>query len=202
MTGPRSLLGASSVLVLALALTACAYFQSEPMGPRPHYSQDQPASAAPPVAAIPATISADELVGRWGLASYHKPEDRARTEQAARNQCRQPYVISKGPTGGVMMHLADAPEPTELRLKGAPGGRNYIGPDGPAGDKQDREIVAFEGRVMLLRWVDPEVAGRYGTMVYVRCGPAGTGPKVASKPQKRKRAPGPEPEPEEAPPSR
>lgn len=202
MIGSRLFFGVGGVLAAALALAACASFQPEPMGPRPSYSQDEPAGAPPPVPALPATISADEVVGRWGLASYHKPEDRARTEQAARNQCRQPYVITKGPTGGVMMHLADAPEPTELRLKGAPGGRNFIGPDGPAGDKQDREIIAFEGRVMLLRWVDPEVAGRYGTMVYVRCGPAGTGPKVASKAQKRKRAPGTEPDLDEVPPSR
>ncbi len=27
---------------------------------------------------------------------------------------------------------------------------------------------------MVLRWMDPEVAGRYGTGVYVRCAPEGT----------------------------
>ena len=26
---------------------------------------------------------------------------------------------------------------------------------------------------MVLRWMDPEVAGRYGTGVYVRCAPEG-----------------------------
>jgi hypothetical protein len=35
----------------------------------------------------------------------------------------------------------------------------------------DREILSFDGRVLVLKWVDPEVAGRYGTMVLVRCGP-------------------------------
>src|SRR5262245_60728662 len=29
---------------------------------------------------MPATIRADEIVGRWGLASYQNPNDRARTE--------------------------------------------------------------------------------------------------------------------------
>ena len=38
-------------------------------------------------------------VGRWGLAAYHKDEDRGRTEAAAANQCKQPYVITLGPTG-------------------------------------------------------------------------------------------------------
>jgi hypothetical protein len=27
--------------------------------------------------------------------------------------------------------------------------------------------------VLTLRWIDPEVQGRYGTMVYVRCAPEG-----------------------------
>ena len=120
---------------------------------------------------LPPSLPAAELVGRWGLAAYHKEEDRARIEAAAANQCKQPYVITMGPTGGVMMHLADQATPTELRVKGAPGGKNYIGPpDEPPGSTQDREVVRFDGRMLILRWMDPEVQGRYGTMVYVRCG--------------------------------
>ncbi len=45
-------------------------------------------------APLPASIPAQDLVGRWGLAAYHKDEDRARTEAAARGQCSQPYNIS------------------------------------------------------------------------------------------------------------
>ena len=72
------------------------------------------------------------------------------------------------------MHLADQAQAQELRLKGAPGGKTYVGPDGdPPGSAQDREVVAFDGRMLILRWMDPEVQGRYGTMVYVRCGPEG-----------------------------
>ncbi|MEZ5765122.1 MAG: hypothetical protein R3D69_13295 [Xanthobacteraceae bacterium] len=125
----------------------------------------------PPAAELPASIRADEIVGRWGLAAYHKPEDRARTEAAARNQCRQPYVINAGATGGVIMHLADEAQPQELRLKGGPGGKNYIGPPGPGGGEQDREIISFDGRVMQTRFVDRDANNRYGTMVYVRCAP-------------------------------
>jgi hypothetical protein len=44
-------------------------------------------------------------------------------------------------------------------------------------------VVAFDGRVLILKWVDPEVAGRYGTMLLVRCGAPG-GPKVAAKKKK------------------
>ena len=80
---------------------------------------------------MPATIRADEIVGRWGLASFQNPNDRARTEAAARGQCKQPYVISAGTSGGVIMHLADQATPQELRLKGSPSGKNYIGPAGP-----------------------------------------------------------------------
>ena len=128
---------------------------------------------APAVTAAPPApgIAPEDLVGRWGLASYHKEADRSRTITAARAQCNHPYTIARGPSGGVMLHLPDAKQPTELRTKGAPDGRRYIGPEGPAGDPGDREIVSFDGRVLMMNWIDPEVAGRYGTMVYVRCAP-------------------------------
>jgi len=131
-------------------------------------------SAAPEPAAVPempATIRPDEIVGRWGLASYQNPNDRARTEAAARSQCKQPYVIGAGTTGGVIMHLADQATPQELRLKGSPSGKNYIGPPGPTPGEQDREIVSFDGRVLITRFTDKDAATRYGNMVYVRCAP-------------------------------
>jgi hypothetical protein len=80
-------------------------------------------------------------------------------------------VIGSGTTGGVIMHLADQATPQELRLKGSPSGKNYIGPPGPAGGEQDREIVSFDGRVLVTRFIDPDAATRYGNMVYVRCAP-------------------------------
>ena len=46
--------------------------------------------------------------------------------------------------------------------------------------------MSFDGRVLILRWMDPEVQGRYGTMVYVRCGPEG-----AKRPAKPKAKPKP-----------
>ena len=119
----------------------------------------------------PPRIRADEIVGRWGLASYQNPNDRARTEAAARGQCKQPYVITAGTSGGVVMHLADQATPQELRLKGSPSGKNYIGPAGPTPGEQDREIVSFDGRVLVTRFVDKDAAVRYGNMVYVRCAP-------------------------------
>jgi hypothetical protein len=150
------LLGAS-----AIALSACAS-----QGPGP--------SAMTPAAApeVPPAIKPQEITGRWGLAAFHKPDDRPRTEAAARSGCKQPYVIGMGPGGGVMMHMPDSAQPTELRMKGAPGNRTFIGPPTePAGGPQDREITSFDGRVMTVRFLDPEVAGRYGTQVYVRCAP-------------------------------
>ena len=132
-----------------------------------------PSSAPEPeiVPEVPATIRADEIVGRWGLASFQNPNDRARTEAAAKGQCKQPYVIGAGATGGVVMHQADQATPQELRLKGSPSGKNYIGPPGPAGGDQDREIVSFDGRVLITRFIEKDAAVRYGNMVYVRCAP-------------------------------
>jgi len=151
---------------------------------------DQP--AAPAIGpALPPAFPPQDIVGRWGLAAYHKQEDRARTEAAARGQCNQPYVITVGPSGGVMMHLADQATPTELRLGGGPGGKTYIGPaDGEVGGSQDREVVLFDGRILILRWMDSEVQGRYGTMVYVRCGAEGAA-RTAAKPKPRTAPPRP-----------
>jgi hypothetical protein len=94
-------------------------------------------------------------------------------------------VINAGPTGGVMMYLADQSELRELRLKGGPGNRNFIGPQGePAGGPQDREIVSFDGRIMILRFTNAEIDSRYGTGVYVRCAPTAGG--VAEGKKKKK----------------
>jgi len=149
------------LLVLALAaLPACSTTGPQSQAP-----------AAPPEPEMPAKVRPSEIVGRWGYAAYHKPEDRARTEANARGQCKQPYVIGQGPTGGVMMYLADSSQLQELRLKGSQSGKDYIGPPGDTPGSQDREIVTFDGRVLVLKFVDPEVDGRYGTGVYVRCAP-------------------------------
>ena len=161
--------GLMAALVLGLlsfGLAGCATTSPQP----------PPPPAAPEVTpTLPPSFPPQDLVGSWGLAAYHKPEDRDRTEKAAVNQCRQPYVITLGPTGGVMMHLADQATPSELRVKGAPGNKDYIGPAGdPPGSIQDRLVEHFDGRILILRWMDPEVQGRYGTMVYVRCAAHGS----------------------------
>ncbi len=135
-------------------------------------SSSQPVATEPGVEPeIPGSIRPDELVGRWGLASFHKAEDQKRTEVAAQGQCKQPYVINPGSAGGVVMHLADEATPQELRIKGSRGGKNYIGPAGPPAGEKDREIVSFNGRVMVTRFIDKDADSRYGSMVYVRCGP-------------------------------
>src|SRR3954468_8548825 len=157
-------LGAMLASLAAMLLAGCAS-QTFSLG-----GTSEPPPAQPTATLLPASIPATDLVGRWGLAAYHKDEDRARTEAAARGQCRQPYNIGRGGSGGVIMHLPDQAQPKEFGLKGAADGHNYIGPPNePAPGQRDREIVSFDGRVLITRFVDPEVAGRYGTSVYVRC---------------------------------
>ena len=34
-----------------------------------------------------------------------------------------------------------------------------------------REIVSFDGRVLITRFIEKDAATRYGNMVYVRCAP-------------------------------
>jgi hypothetical protein len=175
--------------VLAGALAACA------TGPGP----EAPAAPAS-TPTLPPAFPPQDIVGRWGLAAYHNIEDRGRIEVAAAAQCKQPYVITLGPSGGVMMYLADQATPTELALKGASGNRTYIGPkEDPPGADQDREVVSFDGRVLILKWMDPEVQGRYGTMVYVRCGPEGAKPAKPKGKPKPNTAPKPAPKPVQPP---
>jgi len=160
----RTVARLGTIATLTALLGACSGMSL--MSPTP--------SAAPEVGMapeMPATIRPDEIVGKWGLASYQNPADRTRTEAQAKAQCKQPYVIGAGTSGGVVMHLADQATPEELRLKGSQGGKNFIGPSGPAGGEQDREIVSFDGRVLITRFVDKDAATRYGNMVYVRCAP-------------------------------
>jgi hypothetical protein len=164
--GTRTAANLGIASVLAVFLGACSSMSL------PSFSSAPTAAPEPaPVPEMPATIRPDEIVGKWGLASYQNPNDRARTEAAAKAQCKQPYVIGAGGNGGVIMHLADQATPQELRLKGSPSGKNYIGPPGPPGGEQDREIVSFDGRVLITRFIDKDAATRYGNMVYVRCAP-------------------------------
>jgi hypothetical protein len=114
--------------------------------------------------------TADQLVGRWGLASYFREADAAKVRAAAAGQCGAPYTIARGPSGGVMLHRPDESRTSEHVVKSALLGKTYIGPAGEAGGAKDREIVSFDGRTLVLRWVEESVASRYGTMVFVRCG--------------------------------
>ncbi len=156
-----------NLAILSMIATALAGCSGTNLGGFGGSGTSEPAAAPE----MPSSIRADELVGKWGLAAYHKPEDRVRTENAARGQCKNPYVIGKGQNGGVIMHLADEATPQELNLKGSQSGKNYIGPPGPAGGEKDREIVSFDGRVLTTRFIDPDANSRYGSMVYVRCAP-------------------------------
>jgi hypothetical protein len=129
----------------------------------------QTESTPPPVAAIP-SVTSDQLVGKWGLASYHRDSDRDRTIKEAKAQCNKPYVIAKGPNGGVMMYLADQPQLSELVLKAGADGKTYLGPPGDAGTTDDRQVLDVDPASFTTIWVDPDNAARYGTMVYERCG--------------------------------
>ncbi|MGY4476527.1 hypothetical protein [Bradyrhizobium sp. USDA 3364] len=157
----------AAVSALTTLLGACGSMSLPSLSSNPEAPPSEPGVAPE----MPASIRPDEIVGRWGLASFQNPADRARTEAAARGQCKQPYVIGAGQNGGVIMHLADQATPQELRLKGSPSGKNYIGPPGPTPGEQDREIISFDGRVMITRFVDKDAGVRYGNMVYVRCAP-------------------------------
>jgi hypothetical protein len=147
-----------SIMAATMALSGCVATQSPPSaaltGPPPDPS-----------------ISPSDVIGRWGLGAYHREQDRARTETIVRSQCTQPYVISAGNPGNVMMLTHDSPKYVEVQIKADQEGRTFIGPGPEPGVADDREVVSYNGRVLILRWVDPEVAGRYGIQLLVRCAP-------------------------------
>jgi hypothetical protein len=149
----QHLIGLIGALLGVGMLAACS---TSPMAP--------PAPAVASVALTPA-----DLVGKWGIGSYREEKDLARTTAEAKSACSNPYIISKGPSGGVMMHLADQSAASELFVKPGPDGRVFIGPQGKPGDRLDRQAVSYENGVLITRWMDPDVATRYGTMILVRC---------------------------------
>jgi hypothetical protein len=130
---------------------------------------DAAPTPAPAPVVVPPSVGPEALLGSWGLASYRKEADRARTEKEAHAQCNRPYIIKLGPNGGLMMNLADQKETSELVLKGSPDGKTYLGLPGDVGTPDDRVISAVGPDSFTADWVDPDNATRYGTMIYVRC---------------------------------
>jgi hypothetical protein len=110
-----------TVMGLISLLPGCAFNLS------PFSSESPPFATA--LAAMPPSLRPDDIAGRWGLAAYHRDQDRVRTEAAARDQCAQPYVVDRSPSGNVLMLGHDNPQPQEMILKGSVEGKTYIGCD-------------------------------------------------------------------------
>ncbi|WP_428031453.1 hypothetical protein [Ancylobacter sp.] len=157
MNVPHRVARLAFAAVLAAVLAGCA-------------SSPTPQRIEPARPQFTSPITPQQVIGKWGLAAYHRPEDAARTEAQARQGCRQPYIINAGPSGGFMMYLADDAQPSEVVSKQVGNGPIYIGlPDEPPGAQSDRQVISFDGQILVLKWMDQEVSSRYGTMVYVRC---------------------------------
>jgi len=166
-----ALLGTAAVMLASCSSTNSTFSSLNPFASAPE---------APPATPLPPpSLRADEITGRWGLASYHRDADRARTEAAARGQCNQPYIIERSASGGVLMLGHDNPAKVDMAIKGSYDNKTYIGPGPTPAGSDDREVVSFDGKTLILKWVDQEVAGRYGIMVLVRCGAEGTPPPPA-----------------------
>jgi len=150
----------SLALVSVMGLAACS--TTDIAGPATVVAL--PIPPGPPV-----VVDIALLPGRYGLASYRDEKDRARTEAEARRACGNPYVIAAGPQGGVLMHLPDQAQPTEVFVKTTADGRSLIGPRGAIGLPQDRVVMYFQGGLLITEWLDPGARERYGTMLFVRC---------------------------------
>jgi hypothetical protein len=118
-------------------------------------------AVAPAVAQSPRT---EDLVGRWGVAAYWKAEDAAKIQAAAKSACSQPYSITRGPTGGVMMFESFEGRPREMMVRGS----QIVAASGDA--RQTKDITSWNGSTMVFNYVDDEAKRKYGNVVFVRCG--------------------------------
>src|ERR1700692_1959901 len=64
------------------------------------FPRGDPAPLPPTAAALPPAFPPQDIVGRWGLAAYHKVEDPPRTEAGAAEPSKKPYIIPLGTRGG------------------------------------------------------------------------------------------------------
>src|SRR3954462_6077147 len=70
----RTIANLGIATTVALFLAACGSYSLPSLSSSPS-TAPEPGEAPE----MPASIRADEIVGRWGLASYQNPADRART---------------------------------------------------------------------------------------------------------------------------
>jgi hypothetical protein len=182
----RHPVAAALVGTAAVMLASCSSTNNTFSSLNPFASSTPDAPPATPLP--PPSLRADEITGRWGLASYHRDPDRPRTEAAARGQCNQPYIIERSASGGVLMLGHDNPAKVDMAIKGSYENKTYIGPGPTPKGTDDREVVSFDGKTLVLKWVDPEVAGRYGIMVLVRCGSEPAAPPARTARAKRPNA--------------
>ena len=81
----------------------------------------------------------------------------------------RPISSARGRGRRVLLHSPDEAEAASTSSRTRCSARAISARPGEAGGAKDREIVFFDGATLVLRWVDETVAGRYGTMVFVRC---------------------------------
>lgn len=116
--------------------------------------------------------SADDFVGRWGLASYWEDKHAQPAQGWARAACSAPYVITKSPSGNLLMHIADDNELKEIVVTSSFGKVQLVPARGVTSntERHTRTVIARTPNSFTLEWNDRGVGSRYGRNVYVRCG--------------------------------
>ena len=64
-----------------------------------------------------------------------------------------------------LSHHGNNPAKQDMTLKGSVEGKTYVGPGPDPAGADDREVVTFDGRVLILKWVD-----RFPVIVYIGAG--------------------------------
>ncbi len=111
---------------------------------------------------------------RRPLGSCLLPEpERPGTDRGGGAQpVQEPYVIGAGAHGRRHHASGGRSDAAGTAPEGQPERQELYRPRrAPPADEKDREIVSFDGRVLVTRFIDKDAAVRYGNMVYVRCAP-------------------------------
>src|SRR5258708_30301175 len=94
----RTVANLAAASALTIFLGACGSMSLPSLS-----SNTAPEATEPGVAPeMPASIRADEIVGRLGLASFQNPAHRARTEKLAQVQCTPPYAFGTGQSRSIL----------------------------------------------------------------------------------------------------
>jgi len=136
----------------------------------PSFSSGPTAPAEPPWRRTCRRRSAPTRLSAAGSRLLPESPEPAAHREGSAGTVQAAYVITAGPTGGVMMHLADQATAQELGSRAAER-QELQSAAGPVSRRAGREIVSFDGRILVSGSSTRTRQFRTATWSNVRCAP-------------------------------